>query len=289
MLVCYTPEASLDTALPVAVVYRGIYIDGFDSILGIESKENLLLNWCASNNFNAISLYDLNLIMADQQRCEDLARFIRKTRVTFGIDQVAAVRGSSANFIQTASYDSSRTDLNERFTVYNLENEWWNIGPACDFSCYTSILQTMKTNAKSATPSMITETYRGWFQNPTGQELEQANTLNRLLDRIMVHDYRTFPQFSYMQSRLSYLGEAAQSQNRIIAVIVIFSAEPEFMYDYFNVTSQNHSFDDAYLDILNQFNAASFNFKTNVQLIEYQVFAYSYAQMARPAYIPLIQ
>jgi len=65
-------------------------------------------------------------------------------------------------------------------------------------------------------------------------------------------------------------------------VIVIFSAEPDFMYDYFNVTSQNHSFEDAYVNILNQFNAASFGSKDHIQLIGYQIFDYSYAHMARP-------
>jgi hypothetical protein len=53
-------------------------------------------------------------------------------------------------------------------------------------------------------------------------------------------------------------------------------------------TEKNHPFDDAYLDILNQFNAANFDFKNNVQLIGYQVFAYTLARKARPAYIPYI-
>lgn len=282
MLAVCTLKTSTTSSPSITVAYRGIYVDGFKSILGNTTKENLLLNWCVNNNFNALSLYDLNQIMGYTARVVQLAQFIQKARITFNINQIAAVRGTSANFIQNAQYDSSRTDLNERFSVYNLENEWWNNGPACNFSCYTSILQTMATNAKNATPSITTEAYIGWFKNPDGQELNQANTLVNLLDRIMVHDYRKFPQLSYMTSRLSFLGQAAQSQNRTMDVIVIFSAEPDFMYDYFNVTSQNHPFEDAYVDILSQFNATSFDFKDYVQLIGYQIFDYSYAQMARP-------
>lgn len=281
-------SASARLAATTPANYRGIYVDGFDAILGNSSREDSLLNWCVSNNVNAISLYNLNVVMGDE-RYPDLARFIRKARVTHGISQVAAVRGSSANFTQTAGYDASRVDLNERFTAYNLENEWWNNGPSCDFSCYSSILQTMSNKARKASPLITTEAYIGWFHNPSGQDLQQAKTLVRWLDRILVHDYRTYPQFGYMQSRLSYLGKAAQSQNRVIDVIVLFSAEPEFMQDYFSVTGQNHSFADAYGDIVNQFNVATFAGKNNVRLIGYQIFDYSWVKRARPTYVSLFQ
>lgn len=267
--------------------YRGLYVDGFDDILGNVSQEDSLLGWCVSNNINSISLYGLNAVLGDE-RYTALAQFIRKARVTYGIGQVAAVRGTSANFTQNANYDASRADLNERFTTYNLENEWWNNGPSCDFSCYTSILKDMSTKARAASPRITTEAYIGWFQNPPGQDLQQAKTLVRSLDRILVHDYRTAPEFGYMQSRLSYIGKAAQSLNRVMDVIVLFSAEPEFMQNYFSVAGQNHPFEDAYTDIVNQFNAASFSGKNNVRIIGYQIFDYSFAKQARPAYFGTI-
>lgn len=268
--------------------YRGIYVDGFNGILGNKSREDSLLNWCVSSNINALSLYDLNTVM-DLGRYTDLALFMQKARTTFGINQIAAVRGTAANFQQNAGYDASRINLNERFTTYNLENEWWNNGPYCNFTCYTSILQAMSKKATAASPRITTEAYIGWFQNPTGQDLQQAKTLVRWLDRILVHDYRPNPQFGYMQSRLSTIGKAAQSQNRTMDIIVLFSAEPEFMQNYYSVSGQNHSFDDAYTDIVNQFNAATFTGKNNVRLIGYQVFDYSFARQARPAHTFLYQ
>ena len=268
--------------------YRGIYVDNFDHLLGNNTREDSLLNWCVSNGINSISLYDLNTVMGNE-RYTDLARFIQRARSSFGIEEVAAVRGSSANITQNASYDASRVNTKERFTTYNLENEWWNNGPSCDFGCYTSILKSMSNKARSASPRITTEAYIGWFLNPSGQDLQQAKTLVSWLDRILVHDYRTSPQFGYLQSRLSFLGKAAQSQNRVMDVIVLFSAEPEFMQDYFSVSGQNHSFTDAYADIVNQFNAASFAGKNNVRLIGYQIFDYSLARQARPAYPVLLQ
>ena len=153
--------------------YRGIYVDNFDRILGNRTREDSLLNWCVSSGINSISLYDLNTIMGNE-RYTDLAVFIQRARSNFGIEQVAAVRGSSANFTQNASYDASRVHTNERFTTYNLENEWWNNGPSCDFSCYTAILKSMSNKARNASPRITTEAYIGWFLNPSGQDLQQA-------------------------------------------------------------------------------------------------------------------
>ncbi len=89
----------------------------------------------------------------------------------------------------------------------------------------------------------------------------------------MVHDYQTSPQFSYLQSRITHLGQAANSQNRTVSLVVIFSAEPIYMYN---------TFQDAYQDILNQFNSVSFHFQANVQLIGYQIYSYTDASATRP-------
>lgn len=262
--------------------YRGVYVNKFDDILGNLAAEDSLLNWCKANSFNAISLYSLNAVLGDE-RYTSLARFIKKARTGgYGISQVAAVRGSAANFVQNATYDASRANLKERFTVYNLENEWWNNGPACDFGCYSGILQTMSQKALAANPKMTREAYIGWFQNPDGQELQQAGTLIQYLDRVLVHDYRTSPSFGYMQSRLSYLGQAAQQQGKVMDVIVLFSAEPDAMQNYYSVNGQNQTFDDAYDVIVAQHNAASFAGKNNIRIIGYQVFQYEWARLARP-------
>jgi hypothetical protein len=262
--------------------YRGVYVNSFDTILGNLAAEDSLLNWCKTYGFNAISLYSLNAVLGDE-RFSSLARFVKKARTGgYGITQVAAVRGSAANFTQNAKYDAARTDPNERFNVYNVENEWWNNGPTCDFTCYTNILQMMSQKALAASPKMTREAYIGWFQNPDGQDAQQAATLIKYVDRLLVHDYRTAPSFGYMQSRLSTLGQAAQKQGKILDVIVLFSAEPDYMQNYYSVTGQNNSFDDAYASIVAQHDAASFPGKNNIRIIGYQVFQYGWASTARP-------
>jgi hypothetical protein len=213
---------------------------------------------------------------------DSLARFIRKARVDYGISQVAAVRGISRDFVQMVQYDSSRTEPMERFTAYNLENEWWNNGSECNFDCYARILELMQQKARRGSPPRIREAYIGWFINPARQEAKQAGTLVRMLDRILVHAYRKVPEFEYLRERFTYLGKEAQKQNRTLDVIVLFSAEPEFMADYYQVKGKNRTFEEAYRDMVSQFEKADFEGKRNIRLIGYQLFAYSFARTARP-------
>ncbi|HKR05212.1 MAG TPA: hypothetical protein VJY62_11325 [Bacteroidia bacterium] len=264
--------------------YRGLYVDNFDNILGDTSQENTLLRWCKKYKIKIISLYDLNTVLQNSSNNTVLAKFIKKSKNSYGMKQVTAIRGLGTQFSQTLTiYNNTRTDTIERFNVFNLENEWWNNGPNCDFSCWTNYLKAMNTSAHTAAPPLLAEEYIGWFQNPAGQEQMQADTLVYYSDRILVHDYRAAPDFPYMQSRLSYLGKAAKAQGKIINVIAIFSAEPNFMGNYFDVNGQNHSFDDAYAEIVSQHNAAPFfSGKNNIKIIGYQVFDYSFAKTVRP-------
>lgn len=285
-----TPQTSAAATTPAAEkintnpTYRGLYVDNFNTILGDTAKENTLLRWCKQYKIKVISLYDLNTIFQHPANNNPkLAAFIKKAKTNYQIRQVAAVRGTDANFTQTISiYNDTRTDTTERFNVFNLENEWWNNGTACDFTCYTAHLKTEFNLAHAAVPPIISEEYIGWFLNPAGQDQLQADTLVKYSDRILVHDYRTAPDFGYMQSRLRFLGKAAKTQGKVISIIIIFSAEPSFMANYFDVNAQNHSFDDAYAAIVTQHNAATFTGKNNIKIIGYQLFDYSYAKAVRP-------
>ena len=263
--------------------YRGLYVDNFDNILGDTAQENSLLRWCKKNKIKIISLYDLNTVLQNSSHNTQLAAFILKAKTQYFIKQVTAIRGLGTQFNQTLTiYNNTRTDTTERFNVFNLENEWWNNGASCDFSCWKNYLSDMVAAAHSVTPPLLAEEYIGWFQNPTGQEQLQADTLVYYSDRILVHDYQNAPHLSYMQSRLSYLGIAAKAQGKVINVIVIFSAEPNFMGNYFDVNGQNHSFDDAYAEIVSQHNSTTFNGKKGIKIIGYQIFDYSYAKAVRP-------
>ncbi|MBK7573577.1 MAG: hypothetical protein IPI10_18995, partial [Bacteroidetes bacterium] len=103
--------------------FRGIYIDSFDDILGNTVKEDSLLQYAADSSFNYLALYDLHTInFSNSTQVNRLASFIRKARETYGISGIGAVGESYSTFAnKIAPYNSSRTNANEKFSVFNLE------------------------------------------------------------------------------------------------------------------------------------------------------------------------
>ena len=263
--------------------YKGVYVDGFSMMIGDTAAENNMLRWCKKEGLNALSLYDTKALLLNSSSFPKLAKFIKKAKTQYGIKSVAAVRSLGSQFTgSTSTYNNSRTDTLERFNVFNLENEFWNGDATNTFGDWYKSLSTMYTTAQLAKPKVTSEFYFGWFQNPINKEVTQASKMVSTTNRILLHDYWASPNFSYMQGRLSFIGQEALKQNKIIDIIVIFSVEPSFAYDYFDNMSQNHSFLDAYNSILTQHNAASFAGKDNIRIVGYQLYCQSWARRARP-------
>ena len=258
-------------------LYRGVYLDSLQYIVGNTTKENKLLEWCQANNFTTVTCYDLYTILQTSANYPKMANFIKKAKNMYGIQTVTACMGSAGAFTGLINnYNVSRIDPIEKFNYSNLELEWWN--NASTYKNYLNQLKGIKAWGDKQTDRIPTEEYIGWFKNPMGQDSTQAAGLVQNSDRILVHDYRVTPSFDYMQSRLSWVGRAAKAQNKIMPIIVIFSVEPTFSYNYF----LTNSFENAYDMIVNQFNTSSFDGKENIELIGYQIFDQSYARKARP-------
>jgi hypothetical protein len=279
-----SPRTSADAfRILTTPTYKGVYVDSFDWILGDTATENSLLRWCKKEKLNAITLYDTKAYLLNPASYPMLAKFIKKARTQYSIKSVAAVRSLSSQFTgSTSTYNASRTDTLERFNVFNLENEYWNAIGTNTFNTWVKHLNTMNTTAHAATPRITSEFYFGWFQNPSNKESIHAAQMIAQTDRILLHDYWASPNFSYLQSRLAFFGQEALKQNKIMDIVVLFSVEQTFAYDYFNTLTQNHTFQDAYNSIITQHNATSFVGKDNIRIIGYQLFCQSWARRARP-------
>lgn len=259
--------------------YRGIYINDFEFILGNKVKEDSLLKWCKKRKFNAISLYDLGTIFDNPANIIPLGNFIKKARVNYSLS-VAAVRGGNISLNQTHQYNIGQSDLMKRFNVYNLESEWWN--NEVSWPTYVGYLGTLDSLTSISTPAIIAEEYIGWFKNPIGLDSIMAAELVKKSDRILFHDYQSAPSMGYCQNRLEYIGKAAAAQNKIIDIVVLFSSEPSFMYNYFSTTGLNKSFEQAFYNFKNQYAASNFSGKNNLNLIGYQIFTQTTSRQARP-------
>jgi len=269
--------------------YRGVYVDNFHLIVGDTAKENKLLRWCKKYNFNAISTYDNETVFQNGLNTK-LAKFIKKSKTsTYGIVSVASVRGyyqefspnkttNGVNNYSSVYYNNNRIDTLEKFNTFNLENEWWNAtNEIVAFVDYSKTLKYMYSKAKLANhlPLVKSELYIGWLT--TGYQKYQVGVLIDNTDRILVHDYEIQPSFSYLKSRLDTLGSVAKTKNKIVNVIIIFSAESlpknNFMGPYYST----HTFQEPYEDIVNQYYLSTTftKYGSNINIIGYQVFTYS--------------
>ena len=268
---------TLQTPAPDQWLYQGIYIDKYAEMAGDVAKENDLLRWCQNYHFNVLTLYGMGTVLRSPKLHPALADFIRRAKTSYGIKQVSAVVTKAATVTSLIDpYNNDRGNSRGRLDYTNLELEWWN--KAADFETYDADLQQMQEWGRRQSPAVPNEEYIGWFKNPEGEDSLMAARLVQHSARILVHGYQKSFTFSYLQSRLDWIGRAARAQGKIMPVIIIFSPKQEFSYDYF----AGHSFDDAWQWVTAAFRDAQFPGKDNIQLIGYQIYNQTYARQCKP-------
>jgi len=265
--------------------FRGIYIDSFDDILGNTVKEDSLLQYAVDSSFNYLALYDLHTVnFSNSTQVNRLASFIRKARETYGISGIGAVGESYSTFAnKIAPYNASRTNANEKFSVFNLEFEFWTAssvnpggyyctqylqpnGCACDSSGgFKFFIENMhKIDSLATVQGATSETYLGWFNQG------QASQIQRNVNRILLHAYRVDPSsvYGYSKTRLQYLA----SNNSTVNVAPIFSSEPNFMGPWLDSHSQIEAFNKYKAD----FQADNSSSVQYINLLGYQWFDYGF-------------
>ncbi|HRN41708.1 MAG TPA: T9SS type A sorting domain-containing protein [Vicingus sp.] len=268
---------------------RGMYVDGFNTILGNSQKEDSLLNYAQQNNFNYLALYNLWNVhtshnLTNLTSSVILANFIQNAKQNYGIAQVGAVGENFFFFNNVINvYNQQHTNILQKFDVYNVEFEFWNTttvssgnyycttylqpaGYSCDtagaFSYYTKLIRQVDSLANLN--GVVSELYVGWFNQG------QAITMGNNIDRILLHDYINNYSwlYSYVSTRLQYLS----ARNVVTEVIPIFSAEPSFMGSWITT----HPIVQPYNDLVSAFDAATGSWKQYINLNGYQWFAYSF-------------
>ncbi|MGZ3903448.1 MAG: T9SS type A sorting domain-containing protein [Bacteroidia bacterium] len=267
---------------------KGLYVDGFSTILGNAQREDSLLNYAQYNGFNYLALYDLwqvhtahNLTTANT--CTVLANFIQNAKQNYGITQVGAIGENFFVFNNVFKvYNQQHTNPLQKFDVFNVEFEFWNIGPvspgnyyctnylqpnySCDtagaFAYYKKLIH--QVDSLTNLTGIISETYVGWFNQ--GQAVTIANTV----DRILLHDYinNYSSLYSYVQQRLQYIA----ARNSSTDVIIIFSAEPSFMGPWLSTHNTLTPFTDMQTALTNE----TGTWKQYINLKGLQWFAYSF-------------
>ncbi len=268
---------------------KGLYVDGFSTILGNTNAEDSLLNYAQYNNFNYLALYDLWTVhtiynLTNSATCTVLANFIQRAKQNFGVLQVGAIGENFFFFNNVINiYNQQHANPLQKFDVYNVEFEFWNTttvssgnyycttylqpgGYTCDtagaFSYYKRLIFKVDSIANAA--GVISETYVGWFNQG------QAITIGNTVDRILLHDYvnNYSAIYSYIQPRLQLIA----ARNAVTTVIPIFSAEPAFMGPWLST----HTVYTPYTDLQTSLANETGSWKQYINLMGYQWFAYSF-------------
>lgn len=268
---------------------RGLYVDGFNQILGNPEKEDSLLNYAQQNGFNYLTLYNLWPIhvtydLTNVSTSVVLANFIENAKQNYGVIQVGAT-GENFFFFNNVikPYNTQHTNPLQKFDVYNVEFEFWNEetitpgnyycttyldpeGYTCDNAGAFSFFEKLIHQVDSLTniEGIISETYVGWFTQ------DQAITIGNTVDRILLHDYISNYSwiYSYIDSRLEYIA----ARNEVTDVIPIFSAEPNFMGPWLSTNDVITPYNDIQTFLLNETDS----WKQYINILGYQWFAYSF-------------
>ncbi|WP_027420781.1 T9SS type A sorting domain-containing protein [Crocinitomix catalasitica] len=247
----------------------GIYVDDFKSILGDPAQETLLLEYCQSEGFNYLVLYNLSYIhdemydLTSRLEADVLGDFIERAKVDFGIVQVAAVGEKNASFDKIETYNELYTgNWFRQFDVLNLEFEFWaNVeGDVFDYYCtkylipndlpctnegaftfYERELEAIDIRAREM--GVLSEIYLG---NPSEEE---AASLVELVDRVLLHYYRTSDLYGDGRSIYNYKLDRFYSfleSERQPAIMPIFSARSYHMGPWLEDHSLHLAFDTWY-------------------------------------------
>jgi hypothetical protein len=263
--------------------YKGLYVDGFHQILGNQEREDSLFAYIDYQNFNSIALYNLhNLDFSSTQQMNDLRNFISDAKNSHNVTEITAVAENAWFFENKIVPYNQSSSTNEKFSVFNLEFEFWvpsavsgyyctsylqGAGLNCDengaFQFYMQELEAIKVLATQN--NAITEVYLGWFNQ------EQVDQIKLFADRILLSNYQTNPQncFDVSLQRFQYLGNTSPA----IQVAGLFSSESDFLGPWLN--SNEEALDSVYSIYSSEYYFANGSWKSNIDLVGQQWFTYS--------------
>jgi hypothetical protein len=196
-----------------------------DLLLGNAQAEQALLTFVRDNGFNYLVFYDAFNRELLNDRSDAIASLISRAKAEYDVREVGVALGDKRGADLVVEYNSDR-DANARIDVLNLEYEFWNQTPRDEAFAF-SVDALSYFNDVGKTHSLLTETYIGWI------EQHEGDALARVLDRVLVHYYRTTDvgNVDVGLERLEYLaaGRAGLSPLRFLP---IFSSEgPENTLD----------------------------------------------------------
>ncbi len=281
-------ESSSSARLTPLPPFRGVYIDKFLSILGRQSGEDSLLDWCVNHDLNAISLYNAATVVGSSSSAAQLNSFIAKAKASPYNMQVALVATNQT--ISANEYTLYYKLYANKFNAITTEYEFWNSGKS--YTVFKNHLKYLEAIRDSTGGVLERQVYVSQFEDAAGLVTDEPTIVQRMVkssDKIFLVNYtnNSYNLSSTTLNKLKKLASAAKTLNKTINIVVLFnvntgSSDPS-IFDYVSVTGSNHPFIDAYDEFEADYSLAVFPYKSYINLIGFQIYRHSAAFQARPA------
>lgn len=271
------------SAFPQSNTIRGFYLKNVNTWLGSASQEDAILNYAQGNGFNYIILYDLGSFHWNSTTDKnELSAFIEKARTQYGISEFGA-SGEIASFFNNyiVPFNTSRSNSNQKFNVFNYEFEWWVSSSISSLYCSKYLSpngydcdtagafafawnEFKQVDNLAASNGAISEYYLGW---PNAGQMQQVASR---ADRILLHAYRSTDVDVYQYSKNRLINAASLNTN--VTILPIFSSEPSFMGPWLG----SHPITQPYQTYSGYYSNESGSWKQYINLQGYTWFHYSY-------------
>lgn len=279
--------------LQVSATQRIMYVDNFMNILGSPTNETKLFEFCKEYKINSIILYDLNKVhkaydLTNKKQNVILAKFISRAKTEYGINQISASGETASFFIEViVPYNNSRKSSNEKFDIFNLEYEYWNLesnkedGYYCQtylkkekipcnragtFAYFMNSLLVMKSLANESKHKVKVGVYVANYDD------KEINEIEKYADRILVYDYTTYPDnlFHYIKERLDLLVNYKSKAD----IYILFSSEMNFIGKYLS----SHTLDDIEKLFIKELLAEEPGLQNKINLKGFTYYTYGYLE-----------
>ena len=251
---------------------KGFYSNQYSTISASVPARQAHADWLKRQGANLDAIYgaDSRVGTSSQGTLADL--IIRERRG--GVRSVAMPYASATtvtsglNAYNRAVVDSARIDaVISEIEPYNTND-------------YAGFYRTIRAVSNWCRPNRVMPcVYMGWPSEAAWDSI----VVNA--DRVFLHCYRPSTsmsgssQYGYVRTRMATLASKAKARGKKLSVVIIYSCEPEFAYDYFRAASWN----EAYANYTTAYNtSATADMKNWLTQDGWMVFVSQYAKQIKP-------
>lgn len=250
---------------------KGFYDNELSRYLTSSKAQDSLFTWHKKNGDNSIAWYGVDGVIgsaANRNYVRDLILKQRRNKIPSAVYIYSSSSIGAFDMYQSTVSDSSK------FNEVISEIEPYQDG---QYSAFYSAINTYSAYAKSK--GLLSSVYMGW---PTAACWD---SIVRLTDKIYLHCYLPSSRmngasmYSYCSTRLKVIADCAKRRNKKANVVIIFSCEPAFAYDFFRTNEWNKAFE---LFKAGWYQSSTAEERTWITLAGRKIFVSQYGRLARP-------